>query len=424
MNMSDADPGWPTDGVLRQIRSRSGPDGLDGWVGGVDHVVDAHRPMWEARAPGERRAGVCQLLPRATAPDAEPLAARLIGQFQARYRHSVVYLGEPGPLADTLREAGVAVHVVLGRAGRNWDVSLRLMKVFQRERVDLVHAHQSEAFLLALIARSVYRRAAVLLTEHGRRYPDGVSAKRVAVNQVFLEPRDRAVASSHSAREALILHDGLPPEQVDVAYHGVPLPLETWPGEDRDASRRELGVDSDALLVLQPARLETGENHALAIQAFERVVRALPRARLVLAGEGPERGIVEDMVRLRRLGSHVVFAGPRIDHDRLLAAADLLLVTGNRDAVLWTLTRALAAGRPVVATRAGSVPEVVEDGICGVIAAPGDYGALAEGILRLGSCPALRKEFGRRARERAAALFVQADSAALYARIYDGMLPQ
>jgi glycosyltransferase involved in cell wall biosynthesis len=366
---------------------------------------------------------VCQLLDATTARDAEPLATRLIQHFRPLYRLSVVYVGEPGPQADALQEAGVPVHVVRGRAGRNWDVSHRLMRVFQRERVDLIHAHQSETLFPALIARSLYRRAAVLLTEHTRWYPDGVSARRVVVNRTFLEPRDRAVASSHAAREALILNDGLPPDQVDVVYHGVSLPPETWPGEDREASRREMGADPDALLILQPARLETGENHALAIQAFERVVRELPRARLVLAGEGPERGIVEAMVRQRKLGSHVVFASPRVDHDRLLAAADLLLVTGSRDAALWTLTRALAAGRPVVATRAGGVPEVVEDGTCGLIAAPGDYGALAEGIYRLGSCPVLRQEFGRRARERAAVLFAQANTTDLYAQIYDGMLP-
>jgi L-malate glycosyltransferase len=373
-------------------------------------------------APRCRRAGICQIVEGSKAQETEPLATRLMQKFRSGYRFTMVYLGEPGLRADELREAGFPVHVITVRAGRSWECSRRLVRILERENVDLVHAHQSEAFFYSLLARSFVPRATILVTERRRRYPEGVAPKRVAVNRLFLEPRDRVVASCHSVREALILNDGLPPGQVEVIYDGVPLPPEMWSGEDREAFRRELGLSPDALLILQPAQFETRENHTLAIQAFEQVVRTLPGARLVFAGEGPEKRMIEGLVRQRGLESQVVFLGPRVDPNRLLGAADLLLVTGGCDGTLSKLTRALAAGRPVVATRSGGVPEVVEDRTCGLIAAPGDYGALAEAIHRLGSSPALREEFGRRARERVEALFSQAATADLYSNMYRDML--
>jgi glycosyltransferase involved in cell wall biosynthesis len=346
----------------------------------------------------------------------------LVDRLGSDYRFCLVYLGEPDDRVDEFRRAGHRVRVIAQRPGRGWDCSWRLSGVFQRERVDLIHAHQSGAFCHALVARSFYRGVPILLTEHHRRHPDRVSPKRVVIHRMFLSGHDRVVASSLAVREALILNDGLPAERVEVIYHGVRLPAETGPGDDSRAVRQELGVAPDALLILQTARFETSQNHALALQALEQVVRDLPATRLALVGEGPEQAMIRQLARERRLEAHVRFLGPRNDHDRLLAAADLVLSTGTGEGDLSTMIRALAAGRPVIATRLGGVPEVVEDRGCGLITAPGDYGALAESIHLLGSRLALRTQYGRRGRERAEALFSGEMTSLRYSGLYGRML--
>jgi L-malate glycosyltransferase len=396
------------------------------------HVLEAGRGTSETerneqlddprlRRPGRRKARICHLIEGSTAQATEPLAIQLMHHLRSGYRFSLVYLTESRVRPAELGEIGFPVHVIVARPGRTWESSRRLAQLLERKKIDLVHAHQSRALPCALIARVFYRRPTILLSEHLRRYPDCVSPKRVVVNRLFLEPRDRIVASSHSVRESLILNDGLPPTQVEVIYDGVHLPPRKWSEEDCSALRRDIGVHPDALLVLQSARFEIGQNHTLAIQAFEQVVRALPRAVLVLAGEGPDRRIVEETVRQRGLGAHVVFLEDRGDPDLLLASVDLLLVTASRDGTLADLTRALAAGKPVVATRVGGVAEVVEDRTCGLITAPGDYAGLAESIHRLGASPDLCQQFGRRARERAEALFSHATTRERYAKVYHDM---
>jgi glycosyltransferase involved in cell wall biosynthesis len=368
-----------------------------------------------------RKPRICHLLEGTTVADAEVLSARLMHQFRSDYRFTLVSLGELGPVLKQLRRDGLTVHVIEQRPGFEWKCSQRLARVLREEQVELVHAHQSRALYFGLIARLFYRNPPILLTEYARRQPDNVSARRVVVSRLFLESRDRIVAASLSVRQALLMKEGIPSEQVEVVYQGVVPPLAVAAG-DRESIRRELGVEPDALLILKIARFEPGENHAVALSVLEQVVRSLPGARLALVGDGPEEGMIRELVRQRNLLSHVLFLGARADRSRLLAASDLVLQTSDYGGDLSVLIHALAMERPVVATRGGGVDEVVEDRTCGLIASPGDYGTLSQNILRLGASPALRKQFGSRGRQRVNEMFLEAQTSERYATIYSGML--
>jgi glycosyltransferase involved in cell wall biosynthesis len=273
-----------------------------------------------------------------------------------------------------------------------------------------------------MIARLFYRRPPVLFTEHERRHPATPSPRRVVVNRMLLEGRDRVVAASQAVRQALILNEGLPPEQVAVIYNGIVPPPVTGAAWDRRSVRREIGVAADALLVLLPARFDPCQNHALAIRTLEHVVRDHPEVRLALVGEGPDRGMIEELAGQRGLGSHVLFLEPRGELSRLLIASDVVLLTGLCEGVPPVLIQALAAGRPVVAPRVGGVSEIIEDRVCGLLACPGDYGGLADHILRLGASPELREQFGRQGRKRLETLSSGASTALLYSNLYRTML--
>jgi glycosyltransferase involved in cell wall biosynthesis len=369
-----------------------------------------------------RKPTICHLLDRSNVVEAETLATQLARQFQSNYHFTFICLGEASPLIKGLDLEDAPVHSISRRPGLDWNCSRRLGRLLRREKVDLLHAHQSGAFIHGMIARLFYRHPPVLFTEHERRYPDAASPKRVVVNRMLLEGRDQIVAASQSVRQALILNEGLPPEQVKVIYNGiVPTPV-TGAARDGRSLRREIGVDADALLILQLARFDPWQNHTLAIRTLEQVVRNLPKARLALVGEGPDLGMIQELVRQRGLGSHVLLLGPRADHARLLMAADLVLLTGLCEGVPPVLIQALASGRPVVATRVGGVSEIVEDRVCGLLACPGDYGGLADNIHRLGASPELREQFGRQGQKRIEALLSEADTSLLYSNVYRSML--
>jgi glycosyltransferase involved in cell wall biosynthesis len=352
------------------------------------------------------------------------LAIQLARQLDESYRFIFICLGEPDPLVKALALQNAPVYSIARRQGLDWDCSERLGRLLQRERVDLLHTHQSGAFLHGLIARLFYRRPPVLFTEHERLFLETPSLRWVVMNRMLLEGRDRVVASSHSVRQALILNEGIPSERVDVIYNSIVSPGAADDDWDGQSVRRELGLDGDALLILQPARFDPWQNHPLAIRTLEHVVRSIPKARLVLVGQGPERGMIEELARQRGLEAHVLFPEPRDDQGRLYMAADMVLLTGLGEGVPPALFQALATGLPVVATRVGGVSEIVDDHVCGLLACPGDYVGLAEHIRRLGMNPELRAQFGRQGRELIKSLSTAASTPLLYSNLYRSMLPR
>lgn len=413
--------------------ARSGISGSSRRIGGTIPIQDKVRRRSDLERGQVHHPKVCppmtetvkpkivHLLDGESAERAEPLVQLLMRQLAHKYRFASIRIGLPSSKVDTGFLGGIPSPLFERRPGLDWRCSQRLAFFLQREKADLVHAHQSVALFFGLFARLQYTEARILCTEHDRPHPDCPSPRRAAMNRILLEGRDHVIAASRSVRQALILNEGLPPDQVGVIYNGVATPADRNVG-DVQATRNELGVGSDGVLILQSAPFDLWQNQSLAIQAMEQVVRAIPEARLAFEGDGPELGAVRAMVARSGLEPSVIFLGPRSDAERLLQAADVVLSTSIGKAMTSRLIQALAVGCPVVATRDGAVAEIVEDRVSGFLVNPGDYGALAEMIVRLASIPELRARFGQQGRRRALALFSEQETSECYANIYQAML--
>jgi glycosyltransferase involved in cell wall biosynthesis len=365
---------------------------------------------------------ICQLLHTLNVGGAEVLAARLARRLRDRFRFVFVCLDELGALGKDLAAEGFPVTVVGRRPGVDWRCAWRLGWLLRRERVGLVQAHQYGPFFYALAARLLYRRPPVLFTEHGRDHPDYPRRKRMVVNRLLLRRRDRVVGVGEAVRQALIHNEGIPAGRVEVLYNGVDLAPFGSPCPDRAALRREVGAGPADFVIFQVARLDRLKDHPTAVRTLARLAPRLPRARLVLVGEGPERAAIEGLVRREGLGERVRLLGLRKDVARLLPAADLFLLTSVTEGIPLTIIEAMGAGLPVVATRVGGMTEVVEEGRTGLLAPAGDDAALAEHVVGLAEAPARREEIGRLGRERAAALFSEERMLDGYVRLYREML--
>ena len=374
--------------------------------------------------PASRVATICQVLHGLNMGGAEVLAARLARQLREQYRFLFVCLDELGTLGAELRDEGFPVRVLDREPGLSLRCSRKLAEIVRDERVDLLHAHQYTPFFYSAICRFLGRRIPVLFTEHGRHHPDHPSVKRKLANRVLLRRRDRVVAVGEAVRQALIHNEGIAPGRVDVIYNGIPLErfdlrLTT---SQRMAIRTEIGLEPDDLMLIQVARLDYLKDHATAIRTVERLVSRKGNARLVLVGEGPERATIENLVRDRGLEGHVKFLGLRTDVPRLLAAADIALLTSISEGIPLTLIEAMAAGLPVVATRVGGVPEVVVDGETGLLAPAGDDRALAELVCRLVATPDLLDRPRRQGTRAARSRYFREPDARRYRRVYGEML--
>lgn len=210
------------------------------------------------------------------------------------------------------------------------------------------------------------------------------------------------IAASNAVREALV-ETGVDEARVRLIYNGVDLAR--FAGSGRDAVRREIGIPEDAVALGMVANLVPVKDHETALRALATLHASGRPAHLILAGEGE----LEDALRAQAgelgLGSFVHFLGRRNDVPAVLDAMDIFVLASLTEGLSNALLEAMAAGKPVVATRVGGNPEVVAQDSTGILVPPGDAGGLAEALGTLYSDQPLRERMGLAARERVAEAF-------------------
>lgn len=370
-------------------------------------------------APGKPT--ICQVVHCLSVGGAELLAAGMARSLQDHYRFVFACLDEEGPVAQSLMAEGFPVHVLNRRPGIDFACSRRLARVLRRERVDLVHAHQYTPWFQTALARTFRGHPPILFTEHGRHHPDTRRLSHVVCNRLLTRPGDRIVGVGEAVRTALIDNEGFAKSRVGVVYNGVDLEPFTETGDaHRRAVREELGLEG-ATIILQVARLNHLKDHATAFRTIERVVQQVPGAVLLLAGDGEEAAALRSQVRERRLEHCVRFLGTRRDVPRLLAAADIFLLTSISEGIPLTIIEAMAAQVPVVSTNVGGIHEMLDERT-GRLAPAGDDEKLASHLIELAQDASLRRQLGLQGRERAWNRFSQQRMNESYCNLYDEML--
>lgn len=178
------------------------------------------------------------------------------------------------------------------------------------------------------------------------------------------------------------------------------------------------------MVVLSAGRLAKVKNYRMLLEAAPQVVRAVPQARFVLAGDGPERAALEELRRSLSLEAVTTLLGERNDVPQLLAAADLFVLSSDFEATSLSLLEAMAAGLPVVATRVGGNPFLVADGEAGFLIPPGDPVVLADQVISLLRDPVQRQEKGQEGAERVRMLFSKERMLENHERLYLRLLEE
>jgi len=172
-----------------------------------------------------------------------------------------------------------------------------------------------------------------------------------------------------------------------------------------DASKRigkvrsSLNIPEEAPLIGIIARLEPEKGHQYFIGAAAEVLKVKPAARFLIVGEGSCYSHLRDQVKRLGLSESVIFTGQRDDVPELVTALDVVVLSSVREAQGLSLLEAMALAKPVVATRVGGIPEVVQHGESGLLVPPADSAALAGAILELLDDPARSALMGRRGQE-------------------------
>jgi glycosyltransferase involved in cell wall biosynthesis len=351
---------------------------------------------------------------------AEVLVAETIRRLGSKLEPVILCLDGIGALGEQLRGEGVDV-ICLDRkkSGRDWGVIRRLVPVLNQRRVEVLHAHQYSPFFYAALAKPfAQRRTRVILTEHGRHYPDVASPLRRAINRlVFSQLADDINACADFSARALTRVDGFPGRRISVIPNGIDVER-YHTGTEKPELRRRLGLDPGRRYVIHVARFHPIKDHAMLLRAFAGVASDCDDVDLLLAGDGPLRGEMERLVDALGLNGRMRFLGVRSDVPVLLQAADIFTLTSISEAASLTLLEAMAAGLPIVATAVGGTPELVRDGREALLVPRGDHVAAATALRTVLQDPALATRLGEAARARVRARFRLDDTIANYDRLY------
>jgi glycosyltransferase involved in cell wall biosynthesis len=198
---------------------------------------------------------------------------------------------------------------------------------------------------------------------------------------------------------------------VTQVYNGIDT--ETYAPGSAMALRKALDLPAGAPVVGTVGRLDPIKDHRTLLEAFDAVRRRRPRARLLVVGDGAERRLLESAA-----GEGVRFLGTRPDVPELLRVMDVFVLPSINEGISNTLLEAMASGLPVIATRAGGNPELVDHQRTGLLTPVGDARALAEAIGRYLSDGELRAAHGREARKEAVQRFGGEGMVKAYERVY------
>ncbi|HZP72748.1 MAG TPA: glycosyltransferase family 4 protein [Gaiellaceae bacterium] len=324
---------------------------------------------------------------------------------------------DAGDDSERFHSALTARGIPLTRVRCGIDASPRLARdvvaAVRRERPDLVHTHMVHADVYGSLAAHVLRVPFVSTRHNDDRYLLGPFRY---VDRAFMHGVREVIAISDAVRDFHVAA-GLDAGKLVTIHYG----LDETPREPSEVTPAEVGIPEDAPLVLAVGRLIEQKGHATLLDAFARVHADRPDARLAILGWG--RLEAETRERVHTLGlDGAAFVLGRVSPRDWLARADVFAHTSRWEGFGIVLLEAMLAGLPVVATRVSAVPEIVDDGITGLLVPRDDAAAVAGAIARLLDDESLREQFGASGRRRALADFSVAQMADRTLDVYDEAL--
>jgi glycosyltransferase involved in cell wall biosynthesis len=346
---------------------------------------------------------------------AEQVVIRLAAALdRRRFDPIICCLNEPGKFAAQAERAGIEVLPFHKRGPIDLKLVRSLAATFRNRRIDAVHTHLWGASVWGRIAARIAGVRRIIVTEHN---VDSWKGPHHLLIDRFLAPSTHAlVAVSEQVRNFYEGHS-VGRGRWKVIYNGIDtaLPLVRERGE----SYRALGIPNDAPVVGLVGRIVAVKAPELFLKAVALASKDVPGLRALVIGDGPLRPEAEAHARRLGVEQRTVFTGLREDVPDLLAGMDVLVFSSTREGLSIAMLEAMAAGVPVVATRVGGNPELIDSGVSGFLVPSGDAPALAAHITDLLLDQSLAQRIRVAARRRVEERFSLAAMVAAYEALYD-----
>ncbi|MFI5397425.1 MAG: glycosyltransferase [Candidatus Binatia bacterium] len=344
--------------------------------------------------------------------------ANVIERTQKEISHAVCCVRNGGATAARLVAQGIPITVLHKRPGNDWSLPLRVARLCRKMAPDIVHS-RNWGSIDAIIGARLARVPVVIHGEHGRDAtdPNGTSRRRNRARRILSVFLDRIVAVSDQLGSWLVNEVGIRASKVSVLKNGVDA-QKFQRGSNRAALRRSHGYSPEDVIVGTVGRLDPVKNQVALLEVLAALLPTHPHLRIAIVGDGPERETLAREIANRGLREAAVLLGHRDDVPAVLNMLDVFVLPSLGEGMCNTILEAMAVGLPVVATRVGGNPELVDDGATGQLVPARDTDALAKVIAAYVADERLRQDHGAAGRRRVVEEFTLEGMTERYMQLY------
>jgi glycosyltransferase involved in cell wall biosynthesis len=356
-----------------------------------------------------------------------------------RFTPVVCRLGdEPSPFVAALEAARVPLHTIACGDGLRPDVAARLAKLAWSAKAAIVHCYNPRPMLYGGIAARVLgiRATVGFLSAFACQVPDRAyaflpqplataSRRNVYRNRIAAASMRTIVAVSRSLGERFCQYNGVPVEKLHAIGYGVDLrAIDRVPPARASELRRALGFADDDLVIGSVGRLVEQKDYPMQLRAFALAAAREPRLRMAIAGDGPLRSRLERLTSELGVADRVRFLGNQDDVPAFLRSVDLFVLASKFEPFGVALLEAKAAGLPIVATAVNEIPDIIADGVSGVLTPAEHTPSLAAAFVALARDRDRRIRLGARARLAAEQQHSLSAVVGAYQALYDACFEQ
>ncbi|HLK08256.1 MAG TPA: glycosyltransferase family 4 protein [Candidatus Angelobacter sp.] len=315
---------------------------------------------------------------------------------------------------ERARRRGLSVRMVHCQGRADWRAVRQIEECIQEDGIELLHTHGYKADLYGYVAA---RRSGKPIVATCHNWVGGTAALGIYnhLDRMALKRFHGLAAVSDSVAQRLI-NSGVAVKKIRTIANGIdveafgrarPLPVFDFDGNK---------------VVSMVARLDLQKGFEYLLRAARELCGAFPGLKIVIVGEGPDRQAIESMIQRFGLQSSVILAGQHSDMPGIYAAMDVFVLPSLNEGLPMTILEAMAASRPVIATRVGAIPTVIKDGETGLLVDPGDVNGLRDALARLLADSDLCRRIGSAGHDWVSRNYTSEAMALKYRQMYDEVL--
>lgn len=288
----------------------------------------------------------------------------------------VIIACQPGSkLSQRAREANIEVRVHPMRTSYDLSAIRFLLKLIRHEKVEVINTHSGKDSFLGAVAGRLSKLSPIIVRTRHLALP-------ITSKFTYSYLPHKVVTVSEHVRQYLIRDEGIKPEKVTTVPTGIDLERFS-PVKAEEILRTELRLQRDTPIIGTIAIFRKKKGHHILLEAVPDILKVIPYTVFVFAGNGPEQERIKIKVKEMNLEKHVIFLGLRSDIPDILKSLDIFVLPTLQEAFGTSIIEAMAVEKPVIASRVDGVPEIVKDGLNGILVEPGNPKNLTKAIIQL-----------------------------------------